>query len=125
MPVEAPDLERAAGEYAGCLPESFDLVHLGLGPDGHTASLVPGDPVLGISDRDVALTGTSQGRRRMTLTYPVLERAPNVLWLITGADKVDALTRLRAGDHSIPADRIRTANAPVAADEAAAGGAGR
>jgi 6-phosphogluconolactonase len=125
MPVEAPDLERAAGEYAGWLPESFDLVHLGLGADGHTASLVPGDPVLGISDRDVALTGTYQGRRRMTLTYPVLERAPNVLWLITGANKVDALARLRAGDHSIPAGRISTANALVIADEAAAGGAAR
>ena len=125
MPVEAPDLDRAAGEYAGWLPESFDLVQPGLGPDGHTASLVPGDPVLGISDRDVALTGTYQGRRRMTLTYPVLERAPNVLWLITGADKVDALARLRTGDHSIPAGRISTANALVIADEAAAGGAAR
>jgi 6-phosphogluconolactonase len=125
MPVEAPDLDRAASEYAGSLPESFDLVHLGLGPDGHTASLVPGDPVLEVGDRDVALTGIYQGRRRMTLTYPVLDRAPNVLWLITGADKVDALARLRAGDQSIPAGRISTANALVIADEAAAGGDGR
>jgi 6-phosphogluconolactonase/glucosamine-6-phosphate isomerase/deaminase len=92
---------------------------------GRTASLVPGDPVLGISDRDVALSGTYQGRRRMTLTYPVLERAPNVLWLITGADKADALARPRAGDHSIAAGRISTANALVIADEAAAGGAAR
>ena len=86
---------------------------------------MPGDPVLGISDRDVALTGTSQGRRRMTRTYPVLERAPNVLWLITGADKADALARLRAGDHSVLAGRISAANALVIADEAAAGGAAR
>ena len=95
MPVSADDLERAADEYARSLPEAFDLIHLGLGPDGHTASLVPGDPVLEVMDRDVAVTGVYQGRRRMTLTYPVLDRAPNVLWLVTGEDKVDALRRLR------------------------------
>ena len=121
MPVEAPDLERAAEEYADSLPPSFDLIHLGLGPDGHTASLVPGDPVLEVEDRDVALTGTYNGRRRMTLTYPVLERAPNVLWLVTGADKVDVLRRLQAGDRSIPAARVSAANATAIVDEAAAG----
>ena len=98
MPVDAPDLDRAAEEYARSLPRAFDLIHLGLGPDGHTASLVPGDPVLEVTDRDVAVTGAYQGRRRMTLTFPVLERAPNVLWLITGEDKTDALRRLQAGD---------------------------
>jgi 6-phosphogluconolactonase len=122
MPVEAPDLERAADEYAHSLPEAFDLVHLGLGPDGHTASLVPGDPVLDVADRDVALTGLYNGRRRMTLTYPVLERAPNVLWLVTGTDKADVLPRLRSGDRSIPAGRVSAANATVIADEAAASG---
>jgi 6-phosphogluconolactonase len=121
MPVDEPDLDRAADEYARSLPEAFDLVHLGLGPDGHTASLVPGDPVLDVTDRDVAVTGAYQGRRRMTLTYRALERAPNVLWLITGADKTDALARLKAGDRSIPAGRISAANALVIADEAAAG----
>ena len=120
MPVVAPDLERAAAEYAQSLPRAFDLIHLGLGPDGHTASLVPGDQVLEVNDRDVALTGPYKGRRRMTLTYPVLERAPNVLWLVTGADKADVLRRLQAGDRSIPAARVSTANALVIADEAAA-----
>ncbi len=122
MPVESGDLEEAAAAYASALPDAFDLVHLGLGPDGHTASLVPGDPVLDVVDRDVAITGAYQGRQRMTLTYPVLNRARQVLWLVSGEDKVDALRRLRAGDRSIPAGRVETRNALVLADEAAAGG---
>jgi 6-phosphogluconolactonase len=120
MPVTAPDLEQGAADYARSLPQVFDLIHLGLGPDGHTASLVPGDPVLRVTDRLVAVTGVYQGRRRMTLTYPVLEHAPNVLWLVTGADKTEALSRLRAGDPAIPASRISTANALLIADQAAA-----
>jgi 6-phosphogluconolactonase len=94
MPVWAEDLEEAASMYATALPQRLDLVHLGLGPDGHTASLIPGDPVLDVSDRDVAVTGEYQGRRRMTLTYPALNRARQILWLVTGDDKVDALARL-------------------------------
>ncbi len=122
MPVWADDLEAAAAMYADALPPELDLVHLGLGPDGHTASLVPGDPVLAVHDRDVAVTGTQyEGRRRMTLTYPALDRARLVLWLVTGADKVDALRRLRAGDRSIPAGWVSTENAHLLADLAAAG----
>jgi 6-phosphogluconolactonase/glucosamine-6-phosphate isomerase/deaminase len=127
MPVEVPELETAAERYAGTLksiagsPPVLDLVHLGLGPDGHTASLVPGDPVLNVTDSDVALTGVYQGRRRMTLTYQMLNRARSVLWLVTGKDKVTALARLRAGDVSIPAGRIQRGNALVLADQAAAG----
>jgi 6-phosphogluconolactonase len=121
MPVESGDLEEAAAAYASALPPAFDLVHLGLGPDGHTASLVPGDPVLDVVDRDVAITGAYQGRQRMTLTYPVLNRARQVLWLVTGADKVDALQRLRDGDRSIPAGRVETREALILADEAATG----
>ena len=123
LPVWAEDLDAAATLYADALPAHLDLVHLGLGPDGHTASLVPGDPVLDVSDRDVAVTGEYQGRRRMTLTYPVLNRARKILWLVTGEDKVDALARLRASDPSIPAGRIATANAVAVADVAAAGSA--
>jgi 6-phosphogluconolactonase len=127
MPVESPDLEAGAKEYAQVLqkiagaPPIFDLVHLGLGPDGHTASLVPGDPVLQVSDADVAITGVYQSRRRMTLTYPVLNRARRILWLVTGAEKVEMLKRLSQGDPSIPSGRVNQENALVFADRAATG----
>ncbi|MGC2331860.1 MAG: 6-phosphogluconolactonase [Candidatus Acidiferrales bacterium] len=125
MPVESPDLEAGAAQYASVLrsiagsPPVLDLVHLGLGPDGHTASLVPGDPVLEIDNADVAVTGVYQGRRRMTLTYPVLNRARRVLWIVTGSEKVEMLRRLRAGDRSIPAGRVRSDDALLLADRAA------
>jgi 6-phosphogluconolactonase len=131
MPVESPDLEAAATRYALTLreiagsPPVLDLVHLGLGPDGHTASLVPGDPVLDVTDADVALTGVYQGRRRMTLTYSILNRSRRVLWLVTGSEKVGMLERLRAGDESIPAGRVRQDQALVLTDRAAAGQPGK
>lgn len=121
MPVGATDPDQGAALYARGLPPAFDLVHLGLGPDGHTASLIPADPVLAVDDRDVAITGAYQGHRRMTLTYPALDRAHRVLWLVTGPDKRDALARLRALDPSIPAGRVRTPRQLIIADEAAAG----
>ena len=126
MPVEEQNLDAAAKSYAATLqriagaPPVLDLAHLGLGPDGHTASLVPDDSVLDVSDADVALTGIYQQRRRMTLTYPLLNRARRVLWVVTGAEKIEMLARLRAGDVSIPAGRIRTENALGLADRAAA-----
>ena len=126
MPVEAADLDRAAEQYALTLrevagsPPVLDLVHLGLGPDGHTASLVPGDPVLDITDADVATTGSYHGRRRMTLTFPTINRCRLVLWLVTGGEKAAALVRLREGDRSIPASRVRQDRSLVLADRAAA-----
>jgi 6-phosphogluconolactonase len=127
MPVEAADLAAAARQYAQALrriggtPPILDLAHLGLGPDGHTASLVPEDPVLAVTADDVALTGPYQGRRRMTLTYPVLARARQLLWVVTGADKAAMVHRLVAGDRSIPAGCVRAAAARLLVDRAAAG----
>jgi len=127
MPVESPDLNAAATQYVDALraisgsPPVLDLVHLGLGPDGHTASLVPGDAVLDVTDADVALTGVYQGRRRMTLTYPMLNRARRVLWVVTGPEKVEMFRRLRDGDVSIPAGRIQREQALLLADHATAG----
>ena len=127
MPVTERDLAAAADAYAAeCRrvagsPLVFDLVHLGLGPDGHTASLVPGDPALNVSDVDVTLAGPYQGRERMTLTYPAIDRARRILWIVTGAEKHAMLTRLRSADRTIAAGRVRADTAVLLADRAAAG----
>ncbi len=127
MPVEEKDLEAAAASYGTILqgiagfPAVIDLIHLGLGADGHTASLVPGDAVLDIDDRDVAVTGVYQGRRRITLTCRIINRSRRILWLVTGEEKAVMLTRLLASDATIPAGRVRQEHALVLADRAAMG----
>ena len=122
MPVTSRDLELSAAEYEVHVPEQLDLVHLGLGPDGHTASLVPGDSVLEVDDRRVAMTGVHyQGHARMTFTYPALAAAHRILWLVLGEAGRDPLAKLLAGDTSIPAARVENDNMLVVCDEAAAG----
>jgi len=128
MPVNAADPAEGAKEYEQTLqefcgnPPTLDMAHLGLGPDGHTASLIPGDPVLGVVDRDVALTGVYQDRNRMTLTYPMINRSRKILWLATGAAKVPMIVRLQAADPTIPGGRIAQEQALLLTDTAAAAG---
>jgi 6-phosphogluconolactonase len=121
MDVDSDDLEEACRQYAAELPPFFDLIQLGIGPDGHCASLIPGDPVLAVIDRLVALSGPYQDTLRMTLTYPAIGRANQILWLISGEDKRDALAKLLENDPSIPAGRIGPVSSLVMADRAAVG----
>lgn len=116
MPVTEPDLDAAAAAYAAALPAELDVVHLGLGDDGHTASLVPGDTALDVVDRTVAISGEYQGRRRMTLTSLPLHRARQLLWFVTGAAKAEMLDRLLRHDATIPAGRIAADRAAVVTD---------
>ena len=126
MPVEMGDLDQACQDYSELLrsicgqPAVIDLVHLGLGPDGHTASLIPGDSVCEVHDSEVALTGVYQNRRRMTLTYPILNRTRHILWVVTGGEKALMLPRLLAGDPTIPAGPIAQSSATLLADGPAA-----
>lgn len=119
MPVNDANLDDGAREYASILPARLDLVHLGLGPDGHTASLIPDDPVLDIDDQLIAMTGPYQGHPRMTMTYLALALADQLLWLISGADKRGPLARLLEGDTSIPAGRVTAGHSLIMADRSA------
>jgi len=117
MPVESLDLERGAKEYAAELPTALDVVHLGLGDDGHTASLVLGDPVLDVVDRLVAVSQPYRGHQRMTLTFPALARSNVVVWIVRESGKASMLRKLRDADRSIPAGRVPQDNTILITDE--------
>jgi 6-phosphogluconolactonase len=123
MPVEEPDVEAAAAAYGDELRSVtgdgvVDVVHLGLGDDGHTASWPPGDPIVAATD-DVAIVGPFNGRLRMTLTPPAVNRARWIVWLVAGADKAPVVERLMAGDPALPSSRVRRRDVTFAADAGA------
>jgi 6-phosphogluconolactonase len=123
--VTDPDLSAAAAAYAADLHDAchgvLDVVHLGLGDDGHTASWPPGDPVVDVTDADAAIAGPYQDHLRLTLTVPAVNRGRHIMFLVAGAAKADAVGKLVAGDPSIPASHVRRDDVDVFADERAAG----
>ena len=121
MDVTADDLGDAARRYGELLTthEPFDVVHLGVGDDGHTASWPPGDPVIDERDRTVTIVGPFNDFVRMTITPPVVDRARSVLFLIGGESKAAALDRLMAGDPALVATRALGPRTVVVADRAA------
>lgn len=116
MPVDEGDLGKAATRYEAELPDAIDVVHLGLGEDGHTASLVPNDPVLEVTDHRVAVTQAYRGHRRMTLTFPALDAAGFLVWIVAGDEKTSMIQRLRDRDQSIPAGRVAQGSAVLVTD---------
>lgn len=132
MAAEAPDLDGAALSYEseirlafdarGRQPPAFDLIWLGMGPDGHTASLFPGSEALDESDRWVVGNwAPSQAAWRMTMTFPLINAAREALFVVTGADKAAALRGVREGDDALPAGRVHAARTRWIIDAAAAG----
>lgn len=129
LPVDSPidagivGFVRELGDLVG-RPPIIDVVHLGMGADGHTASLVPGDAVLEELDADVALTDSYEGRERITFTRPLIDRARLALWLIRGKEKEAPLRRWLAGERSMPAGLLEPRLSVVVADESACPQAG-
>ena len=119
MPVTAADLKSASRQYAALLPERLDVVHLGVGDDGHTASWPPGDPVIHAGGL-VAVSGEYKGRVRMTLTVAAVNAARHRLALATGSAKATIIERWMLHDHALPIDRVSRTNTLVVLDQQAA-----